>query len=85
MARTSGTRPTRRRQWTTRKRHCRFCAAPGAQVIDYKNVPLLQGFLDERSRIRKARRAGICRLHQSQLAREIKRSREIALLPYTRD
>ena len=84
MRNTRQPRP-RRREYPGRKRSCRFCAHPGAEVIDYKNLGLLIGYIDDRARIRKARRAGVCRLHQSQIAQAIKRAREIALLPYTQN
>jgi small subunit ribosomal protein S18 len=57
----------------------------GTWVIDYKNVPMLREYLDERARIRKARQTGTCRKHQRKLSTAIKRAREIALLPYTLD
>ena len=66
-----------------RRQSCRFCAHPTQYVIDYKNVELLKQFLDDHGRIRKASKARTCRLHQSQIAQQIKRAREIALLPYT--
>lgn len=65
-----------------RKKVCRFCAAPRENVIDYKNVALLKRYLDDDASIRKARQTGTCRKHQAQVANAIKRSREIALLPY---
>ena len=66
-----------------RRQGCRFCAHPTQYVIDYKNVALLQQFLDERGRIRKAGKTRSCRRHQSQIAHHIKRAREMALLPST--
>ncbi len=66
-----------------RKRGCQFCAEPTRHVIDYKNVRLLERFVDEQGRIRKSGKTGACRRHQSQLAQQIKRTREMALLPYT--
>jgi len=64
---------------------CRFCASPKRYVIDYKNIRLLEQFLDDEASIRKASKTKNCRRHQSQIAREIKRAREIALLPYIAD
>lgn len=74
----------RRRQYSGRKRRCRFCTSADG-VIDYKDIGLLQALTDERGRIRKARRTGTCRRHQSLVAQAIKRGREIALIPYTVD
>jgi len=66
-----------------KKKVCIFCVEPQARVIDYKNVRMLEQFIDDRKRIRKARQTGTCRRHQNRLAGAIKRAREIALLPYT--
>ena len=38
-----------------------------------------------RDKIRSRRITGACRRHQSQIARAVKRARELALLPYTAD
>lgn len=65
-----------------RRKHCQFCIARPAIVIDYKNVTMLRQYMDDRARIRKARQTGTCRRHQNRLATAIKRAREIALLPY---
>ena len=43
---------------------------------------MLRRFISERGKIRSRRITGACRRHQSQLARAIKRARELALLPY---
>jgi len=68
-----------------RRKGCRFCATPGKYIIDYKNIRLLERFIDDDGSIRKAGKTKNCRLHQSQIAQAIKRAREIALLPYTAD
>jgi len=70
-----------------RRKVCEFCSTKKrkALVIDYKYVDTLKRFLDERSRIQKARKTGTCRKHQRKLGRAIKRSREVALLPYSDD
>ena len=65
-----------------KRKVCQFCVEPRARIIDYKNVRMLEQFLDDRKRIRKARQTGTCRRHQKRLAGAIKRSREIALLPF---
>lgn len=68
-----------------RKRPCAFCVDRRGTIIDYKNVRLLRGYLDDRARIKKARQTGTCRKHQRKLARAVKRARELALVPYTLD
>jgi small subunit ribosomal protein S18 len=73
-----GPRGARRRK----KKVCQFCVDPRGHVIDYKNVRMLEQFVDDRKRVRKARQTGTCRRHQNRLAGAIKRARDIALLPY---
>jgi len=50
--------------------------------VDYKDVSTLRRFMSERGKIRSRRITGACRRHQSQVARAVKRARELALLPY---
>jgi len=49
---------------------------------DYKKPEILEQFLSERKRILPHLVTGICAKHQRKLAREIKRSRHLALLPF---
>ena len=50
--------------------------------VDYKDLSALRRFISERGKIRSRRITGACRRHQNQVARAIKRAREVALLPY---
>jgi small subunit ribosomal protein S18 len=52
-------------------------------VIDWKDVRLLQSYIPEGGRILPRRISGTCAKHQRRLVRAIKRARHIALLPYT--
>src|SRR2546421_12994096 len=74
-----------RRQGGGRRMHrrkvCRFCADK-VDMIDYKDVKLLQGYVPERGKILPRRISGTCATHQRMLAEAIKRARNIALLPY---
>lgn len=65
-----------------RRKVCRFCAdkMPG---IDYKDIKTLKGFVSERGKITPRRISGNCAHHQRMLTVAIKRSRNIALLPFT--
>jgi small subunit ribosomal protein S18 len=79
-------RPTRRRDkkggtGSTRRKPCPYCREKIDQV-DYKDLTALRKFISERGKIRSRRITGACRRHQSQVARAIKRARELALLPY---
>ena len=80
-------RPQKKRRRAGRKmfsRHkvCRFCADKELE-IDYKDAKTLRIFLTERSKIIPRRISGNCAKHQRKLTTEIKRSRHLALLPYT--
>lgn len=53
--------------------------------INYKNVSLLSRFLDQRGRILSRRKTRVSAKVQRRVAREIRRARHMALLPYTGD
>ena len=53
--------------------------------IDYKDTELLKRFISERGKILPRRVTGTCAKYQRQLAIAIKRSRQMALLPYVND
>lgn len=75
-----------RRKFNTRfvrkPRFCQFCSEKTLE-IDYKNTALLRKFTSEEGKIRSRRQTGTCAKHQRAIAREIKRARHIALLPFT--
>ena len=52
-------------------------------VPDYKDVETLKRFLTERAKIRPRRQTGLTSKNQRKLARQIKRARHLALLPFT--
>jgi len=62
------------------KKECIFCKKN--LEIDYKNIDLLSRFLSSKGKIISRRISGNCAKHQRKLAREIKRARFLALLPY---
>lgn len=63
-------------------KQCRFCSREQNNLLDYKNTMLLKGFITERCKILPSRISGNCALHQRALAREIKKARVMALLPF---
>ena len=67
-----------------RRKPCQHCRDKVDQV-DYKDVASLRRFISEKGKIRSRRITGACRRHQSQIARAVKRAREVALLPYVAD
>ena len=72
------------RKFFQRKRACRFCVEKTLS-IDYKDMPLLRSFLTEMGKIIPRRISGNCAKHQRQLTLSIKRSRNIALLPFAEE
>lgn len=86
MAKQRNRRTTRRRDrkggpGSGRRKSCQFCKDKVEQV-DYKDVGALRKFISEKGKIRSRRITGACRRHQNQIARAVKRARELALLPY---
>ena len=67
-----------------RRKPCPYCRDKIEQV-DYKDVTGLRRFISEKGKIRSRRITGACRRHQSQIARAVKRARELALLPYVNE
>jgi small subunit ribosomal protein S18 len=64
-----------------RRKPCPYCRDKIEQV-DYKDIGGLRRLISDRGKIRSRRITGACRRHQSQIARAVKRARELALLPY---
>ena len=54
-------------------------------TIDYKDTGKLRRYVSERGKILPRRTTGTCAMHQRELTEAIKRSRQIALLPYVLD
>lgn len=65
-----------------RKRYCFFCKNK-IKYIDYKEISLIRRFISDKGKIRPRRITGVCVQHQSDLARAIKRARELAIMDYT--
>ncbi len=79
-----GAGPSRGGRRMHRRRICRFCIEK-VDMIDFKDLKLLQNYIPERGKILPRRISGNCAIHQRMLAEAIKRARNIALLPYTTD
>ncbi len=52
------------------------------EELRYTNIEVLKRFLSERGKIRSRAMTGLSRRQQALVAREVKRARELALLPY---
>ena len=92
MAKQRGGTPTRDRRrgrgrpgaGSGRFKPCPFCRDK-VDIIDYKDFGTIRRAMSEKGKIRSARITGACRRHQTQLARAVKRARELGLLPYVAD
>ena len=69
-----------KKQKKTKEKKCFFCQ--GGIVPDYKKPEILSRFISERGKIIARSRSGICAKHQRALAKEVKRARYLALLPF---
>lgn len=74
----------RREKGKKKRRVCAFCVDK-IQEVDYKDFSRLRRFITERGKILPRRISGNCAVHQRQLTVAIKRTRQIALLPYSSD
>ena len=59
---------------------CYFCQEK--KEPDYKDPETLSRSISERGKILSTARTGLCAKHQRRLARQVKRSRFLALLPF---
>ncbi len=64
-----------------KKKICMLCAG---KTVNYKEPETLKKYINEKGKIVSKRITGTCTSHQRVIAREIKRARAIALLPYTK-
>ncbi|MDA8333517.1 MAG: 30S ribosomal protein S18 [Peptococcaceae bacterium] len=67
-----------------KKKVCSFCVDK-MTIIDYKDVPRLRKYITERGKILPRRISGNCAKHQRSLTVAIKRSRVMALVPFSTD
>lgn len=63
-----------------RRGRSEYC--PDGKCFDYKDVETLNRYVNEVGKIKPRRQTGNCARCQRELAREIKRARFIALLPF---
>lgn len=72
-------RPDRDRR-RGRGRTVQYC--PEGRCFDYKDVETLKRYINETGKIKPRRQTGNCARCQRELAREIKRARHLAMLPF---
>lgn len=71
-----------RRGGRAKRRKVCYFTANGITKIDYKETDLLKKFISERGKILPRRVTGTSAKYQRKLTVAIKRSRQMALLPY---
>jgi len=62
-------------------RECYICK--NQTIIDWKDADFLGRFLDPDYKIFSPRKTGTCAKHQRQVAKAIKRARNMSIVPYT--
>ena len=67
-----------------RRKSCPF-SGKNAPTIDYKDVKLLKRYVSEQGKIMPRRITAVSAKKQRELAREIKRARVLALMPFVGD
>ncbi len=70
-----------KKHYFQRKKYCAFCR-DRIKYIDYKNYKVLENYTLENGKILPARVTGVCKYHQKQLTKAIKRARHMALLKF---
>jgi small subunit ribosomal protein S18 len=68
----------------TRKKYCRFKKS-GIRYIDYKNPEFLLKFVNDQGKILPRRLTGNSLKFQRRVAQAVKRSRQLAMMPYVTD
>lgn len=68
--------------WPSRGRYRQGSYCPKGKCFDYKDVDTLRRYITEVGKIKPRRQTGNCSRCQRELAREIKRARHLALLPF---
>ena len=65
-----------------KKKICQMCAG---KSVDYKDVPIITKYINEKGKIMPRRMTGACAKHQRHIAQQIKWARFMALIPFVKD
>ncbi len=68
-------------EFRKKKKVCKLCSG---KTVDYKDVSTLKPYINEKGKILPRRVTGTCAKHQREIAREIKRARHVALIPFVK-
>lgn len=64
-----------------KKKICQMCAG---KSVDYKDVPIITKYINDKGKILPRRMTGACAKHQRHIAKEVKRARYMALIPFVK-
>ncbi len=64
-----------------KKKICQMCAG---KSVDYKDVPIILKYINEKGRILPKRMTGACAKHQRYIAMQVKRARFMGLIPFVK-
>lgn len=64
-----------------KRKICQMCAG---KSVDYKDIDIIKKYINEKYKILPRRVTGACAKHQRYISMQIKRSRFMALIPFTR-
>lgn len=64
-----------------KKKICQMCAG---KDVDYKDVPIITKYINEKGKILPRRMTGACAKHQRYIAMQVKRARFMALIPFVK-
>ena len=62
-----------------RKKICQMCAG---KDVNYKDVDIVKKYINESGKMLPRRVTGACAKHQREIAKQVKRARFVALIPY---
>ena len=72
------------RYFVRRKKFCKLCAK-GVEHVDYKDIELLEKYLNHNMKIASRKITSACCSHQRRIANAIKRARIVALIHCIKD
>ena len=63
-----------------RKKVCQMCLG---KPVDYKNANIISKYITEKGKIQTRKATGNCAAHQRYIAKQVKRARYMAIIPYS--
>ena len=64
-----------------KKKICQMCAG---KSVDYKDVAIINKYINEKGKIMPRRMTGACAKHQRHIATQVKYARHMALIPFVK-